>query len=107
VIRFIERRPNNGLKHTNVNHNYVRFTHTMCTIKQSETGVWNGCCHLVFTSKIYCIILSKVCLERDIYRPKEYNSITPPISDNFSFQNNGIKKVHMLENNGFFLENNG
>jgi len=23
-------------------------------------------------------------------------------SDNFSFQNNGIKKVHMLENNGFF-----
>jgi len=22
-------------------------------------------------------------------------------SDNFSFQNNGIKKVHMLENNGF------
>jgi len=24
------------------------------------------------------------------------------ISDNFSFQNNGIKKVHMLENNGFF-----
>ena len=36
-----------------------------------------------------------------------------PPSDNFSFQNNGIKKVHMLENNGFFGktmgfgENNG
>jgi len=29
------------------------------------------------------------------------------ISDNFSFQNNGIKKVHMLENNAFSLENNG
>jgi len=25
------------------------------------------------------------------------------ISDNFSFQNNGIKKVHMLEKNAFFF----
>ena len=28
--------------------------------------------------------------------------VTVKGSDNFSFQNNGIKKVHMLENNGFF-----
>ena len=29
------------------------------------------------------------------------------VSDNFSFQNNGIEKVHMLENNGFFWKTMG